>query len=384
MLLKNLSDICLQDVQTLCEDRVLESRYLDFKVKAVGRGDSDKRDFLADVCAFANASGGDLLFGVKTKDGAADEVCGIDVANPDEQKQFLVNLVRDGLEPRIISGLDLKWLPMEESRGIMIVRVHRSWLAPHRVTFLNNMKFYVRNPSGNHPMSVDELRQHFLAGREVAERLRAFRDRRISTIAEKDTPVALRDGPKVVLHVVPLSAIVDPMDLQFRYDDPDIVRPPLLSSSSWAPVLEGFATYTMPEPSESYTLMFRHGPVEIVGPLGRGQPENLLSLHALEKLVADGWERFLKFARGRELQPPFYVFATLMGIKGRKPTDDPTEGGPSSAARKDLVLLPEVVVGLDSLTVPPYQLLRRLFDVAANAFGLSGSARYRADGTYVG
>lgn len=69
MLLKNLSDISIQDVQTLCDDKVLESRFLDFKAKAIGRGDSDKRDFLTDVCAFANAAGGDLLLGVKTRKG---------------------------------------------------------------------------------------------------------------------------------------------------------------------------------------------------------------------------------------------------------------------------------------------------------------------------
>jgi hypothetical protein len=60
------------------------------------------------------------------------------------------------------------------------------------------------------------------------------------------------------------------------------------------------------------------------------------------------------------------------------------KGGQSSIARKDPVFLPEVVVGSDRLATLPNQLFRRLFDVAANAFGLSASPRYRADGTYVG
>jgi hypothetical protein len=233
MLPKALDGVTSKDIQDLCENRVLESRSLDFKTNAIGTSERDKREFLADVCAFANASGGDLVLGVRTKDGAADEVCGADVANPDEEKQRLINLVRDGLEPRV-SGLDTKWLSIGGTRGVMVVRIPRSWLAPHRVTFLKDMNFYVRNPAGKHPMSVDELRQHFLAGREMAERLRALRDRRISAIVEKDMPLALHDGPKVVLHFVPLSAVADPMDLQFRYDDPDIVRPLLSSGSSWA------------------------------------------------------------------------------------------------------------------------------------------------------
>ena len=44
---------------------------------------------------------------------------------------------------------------------------------------------------GKHPMGVDELRLHFLAGREMAERLRAFRNSRIEAINYKDLPVTL-------------------------------------------------------------------------------------------------------------------------------------------------------------------------------------------------
>ena len=73
MLLKNLADVSLQDIQTLCDDQALESRFLDFKAEPIGGSDRDKREFLADVCAFANASGGDLILGVMTKDGAPED-----------------------------------------------------------------------------------------------------------------------------------------------------------------------------------------------------------------------------------------------------------------------------------------------------------------------
>lgn len=195
MLLKNLSDVSLQDVQTLCDNHVLESRLLDFKEMMVGGGDKDKREFLADVCAFANASGGDLVLGVKEEDGTAKEVCGIDVANPDEEKQFLVNLVRDGLEPRY-SGLDTKWMPMSGTRGVMIVRVPRSWSAPHRVTFIKDMKFYIRNSVGKHPMSVDELREAFTFSASFAERMRAFRDERCTQSKLADCPSRCLAGRK--------------------------------------------------------------------------------------------------------------------------------------------------------------------------------------------
>ena len=45
----------------------------------------DKREFLADVTAFANAAGGDLVFGVSTRDGVAAQVEGIELDDPDKR-----------------------------------------------------------------------------------------------------------------------------------------------------------------------------------------------------------------------------------------------------------------------------------------------------------
>ncbi len=74
MLLKRLDDVDLSDIETLRENKALESRFIDFKAKAIGGAEKDKREFLADVTAFANVAGGDLILGVRTKDGAADNI----------------------------------------------------------------------------------------------------------------------------------------------------------------------------------------------------------------------------------------------------------------------------------------------------------------------
>jgi hypothetical protein len=377
MLLKNLSDISIQDVQTLCDDKVLESRFLDFKAKAIGRGDSDKRDFLTDVCAFANAAGGDLLLGVKTKEGAADELCGIEVVNPDEEKQFLVNLVRDGLEPRIISGLDLKWLPTDESRGIMIVRVHRSWLAPHRVTFLNNMKFYVRNPAGNHPMSVDELRQAFNLSATVAERMRAFRNKMVQAIESYRLPFDVFRGPKIAVLIVPLSAMVDPLDLHIQDRNIQTLIYPI-PASGWSRqfCLEGVAMLRSDIPAGASALVFRTGVVEFVSPTGPADRPWAL----IERVVFESWKQFVALAKNYDIGPPIWVFVTLIEVAGLKLSTGPYTS--STTIRENIVPLPEVSVGVDEFEKPPEILFKRVLDVAGNALGLERWPNYDPDGNY--
>ena len=54
----------------ICEDRVREGQ-VDFKKELPSKDERGKAEFLKDVCAFANADGGDLVYGVLDEDGRA-------------------------------------------------------------------------------------------------------------------------------------------------------------------------------------------------------------------------------------------------------------------------------------------------------------------------
>ena len=49
----------------LVESRVGERRTIEYKREFPAGGDEAKREFLADASSFANASGGDLVFGIE-------------------------------------------------------------------------------------------------------------------------------------------------------------------------------------------------------------------------------------------------------------------------------------------------------------------------------
>jgi len=148
VLTRRLEDLTLADIERLKENGITESNYLDFKSAPVGNSDRERKEFLADVTAFANAAGGDIVFGVTEKDGAAAEVPGIALPDSDKEKLRLGSLIRESTEPRL-ANFGMLWLPIGDDIGVLVLRVARSWVAPHRVTLQGHDKFYVRNAAGN-------------------------------------------------------------------------------------------------------------------------------------------------------------------------------------------------------------------------------------------
>ena len=74
MLLSTLDQITEAALRKLCDDRCPESNSLDFKRELPGNSDKDKQELLKDVCALANADGGDLVYGIEEVAGAAGDV----------------------------------------------------------------------------------------------------------------------------------------------------------------------------------------------------------------------------------------------------------------------------------------------------------------------
>jgi hypothetical protein len=316
---------------------------------------------------------------VKEEKGAAVEVCGIDVDDTDKEKRRLVNIVQDCLEPRIYAP-EMKWLPMPgTTRGVMVVRVSRSWSAPHRVR-LKDMNFYVRDTNGKHPMSVDELRQAFTFSASFAERMRTFRDGRIHTIETYQLPFDVFRGPKFAVLIVPWSAMLDPLDVDIQDRKIDALINPL-PASGWNRqfCLEGVAMIPSGNPVSAYAMVFRTGVVEFVSPLV-GPSEDWTWI---QRIVFETWKQFVAFAKSFDVGPPFSVFVTMIEADGLKLLSDPVGfPTPRPSIRQNIVRLPEELVRLDDFEKPPEVLLKGVLEVAANAFGLAKWPSYDAEGNF--
>src|ERR1043166_7032455 len=123
---KRIEDIEETDLQGLVSGGVPEGRLIEYKLVLPSGGDSDKKEFLADVSSFANASGGDIVYGTKEYQGAAAELVGIPARDWDAERLRLEEIIRNGIAPRI-PGLTIKVVPLESSGAALVIRIPRSF-----------------------------------------------------------------------------------------------------------------------------------------------------------------------------------------------------------------------------------------------------------------
>ena len=126
---KPLDSITTADIEALIADAVQESKTLDFKEKLPGNTDGERKDFLADVSSFANTIGGDLIYGIKEKEGAADEAVGIANFDEDATRLQFEQRIPSGIGPRL-PGVQMKPVDGFPRGPVFAMRIPRSWAGP--------------------------------------------------------------------------------------------------------------------------------------------------------------------------------------------------------------------------------------------------------------
>src|SRR5258708_11075903 len=231
---KSLESITEQDIQELINSQFnaqkAERRTVEYKQALPGGTDDNKKEFLADVSFYANGAGGDLLFGIEEQAGIPTKLAGVQLADVEEQKLRLENMLRDGIAPRLPRA-DIHPVSLSSKPGhyVLLLRIQKSWLSPHRVIFKDHGHFYSRNSGGKYRLDVTELRTAFELSGTTAERIRDFRAERLSRIgAGEETPAPLDEqASKLVLHMIPFNAFSTSVSLDLRHLN-DALKGPFL------------------------------------------------------------------------------------------------------------------------------------------------------------
>lgn len=370
----------------LITNQVREGKLVDYKRELSLASDGERKEFLADVVSFANTSGGHLLIGIDEEAGVPTELAGIESSDQDADLLRIENIVRTGIEPRI-PIFSPRFVSLANGRHVLVVRIGRSWIGPHMVTFRNASRFYARNSSGKFQLDVQEIRSAMLAAEDLAGSMSRFRTERIGTILANEGPVPLCEAAKVVVHVMPQHSFVPGPDLDLGLLRDRNVRPMRATAySRLTPNFEGAVAYTGPpgeDAYQNYVQVFRNGCVEAVNAsmLAPGPKEQLLLRASdIEKALIQFVTETLENLDHVGVQPPVFACVTLTGVRGYLLAfgDGHRWLDVSLPIRPDVLRLPEV--SLDGHDVDVGAAMRTAFDILWNTCGWDRSMSYDDDG----
>ena len=396
MIHKRIDQITVDDIQGLVDNSVREGKSVEYKEQLPGNGDSDKKEFLADASSFANASGGDIIFGIReTRDSAGKptgipaSIVGLQNINADAEVRRMEQILRDGIEPRL-PGIVLRAIDGFANGPVILLRIPQSWASPHMVSFKASPRFFSRTSAGKSPLGIPEIRAAFVQSDSLPQRIKAFRQERIGLILAGETPASLIDSPLVVLHLIPVSAFLNAtaFDLQSIIDG-RVQIPNIGGLGAYGrPNVDGFVSYSGGQSSQSeqfsYTQVFRNGCIEAADALvlsGQDNYNDIIPSTSIETEILKGATYLLKVYQSLGIDSPLVVMLSLLNVRGfyMYTGRHMSPRAIHRIERRDLIL-PDVII--EDLALDARQSFRPVFDLLWQACGYRQSLNYDEQGRW--
>jgi len=383
MINKELDKITIEDLEELIENSVPEGKSIDYKEKISLLKDNERKEFLYDVSSFSNASGGDLIYGIKEdkETGYPKEIIGIKIENTDKLKLQLDSIIRDSISPRL-TGINYNLIQLKDDYYVLIIRISKSWNKPHQVIFKGTDKFYSRGNNGKYKLDVFELRNAFIASDSLKQSISKFRNERLADIVSNEGAAPLLDNGKIILQIVPFISfetgnIIDLLEINHKKD---LLRPLGNQGFSTRYNFDGILSYEnqgVNKPSFSYLQLFKNGIIEtvdswIIQPFREGKKQ--LYIENIEEFIIDFIHRVPEIYKVINIEPPFVILLTMtgvsdyeLGLHGRFFSFDEKKVG------KEILTFPDILIedwnSLDNLIKP-------WFDSLWNSVGIEESKSF--------
>lgn len=383
----NFDSIEERDIQELVEAQVPEGLRIDFKLTNYGKSDSEKRELLKDVSAFANSHGGHLIIGIGEKEGVATNITGVDI-DTDAEILRMEQILRNAIDPPI-SGIRIRSIPLANGGKVLLLRIPRSWNPPHRVTAQGTNRFYIRHSAGVHEPSVEELRTLFNQSESALEKARQFRNNRISVIASGEGNRPLVGGGRLFIHIVPTAAFsgMVHIDVEKIHEACNSFCP--LGASGMSPRFNfhGFVNERGGEQNHGYTQIFRNGILEATkgGIVIERDNRVFIPGLALETHIFESLDKYIDGLRDIGVPPPLIIMFALEGIKGAEYyVMDNLWKDYEPPLPDDVLFLSECVLEDYGTVLKYHKAVRPAFDTLWNAIGYSKSQYFDETGSWVG
>jgi hypothetical protein len=370
------------DIDNLVSEGRPERRAMEYKQTLPNLAlEQDYIEFLADVCSFANASGGDILYGVVDQrdatnkpTGIPDSSPGVNVANPDCVILQLEQTARSKIDPKM-PGLQMKAIGGFPLGPVVLARVPKSYIGPHMVRNKKDWgRFYSRGSNGKHILDIGEIRDAFGLAGELSERIRGIPSRSLNQIKLLGIPMRFPNNDiKMILHLIPLSALAQRsvIDLAPVTQAPQIMQPLGPRGGNDRPNFDGFLVFNY----SAYVQLFRSGAMEAVHSTSYEEQTQPLYFADYEDVLISGLNRFLHVQQKLQLVPPIFIMLTLDGVQGKALGHRKVVSGNRHTIDRDTLFLPDVVV--EDFSAQAETVLRPIFDAVWQSSGWYGSPRYK-------
>jgi hypothetical protein len=378
--------ITVHMLRSLIESRIAEGQAIEFK-RIINVSDTNaKKNLCAEIASFANASGGDVVFGIDEKEGIASELVALPDFDADRTQLQLRQIFDSNIEPPV-PGLQFCPVELGRKQFALVLRIPRSWARPHALLG-EVLQFLIRDGNRRRAFRLQELREAFGLSASIAARMKQFRAERIGSLATGDTPVPMSGRMLLVLHVMPQSAFDAPhsVDVSLLMENNTLIWPMHDTGFSKKLNFDGVVSYFPGEylphrmkEVTSYVQVFRDGCVEAVTTeIFRDDVEvPKVIFHTYETVVEKTLRNHLNLLQKLGIEPPIFVSLGFIGANDYSlllPGQFGLEKS-SSPIGRDVLIIPETPVYAYSSTY--YEVLKESFDRVCQTCGQSGSINYK-------
>lgn len=202
-----------------------ENQYIDYKTtfSILEKSGADREhaisEFRSDICSFANAEGGYLIYGIKEKQGVAREIVGVDILNGNTDRFELDrrnNL--SAINPKVPS-VKFGFIPLSNGKYVVIIEIKPDYYSPYiHIENEQNYRIYTRGGNGKTTMKYDELRRMFNSSMTFEYELKKFREERIAYYKSMSEDADDEYSKFVLVHLVPRT-FTDPATYRQVYMD---------------------------------------------------------------------------------------------------------------------------------------------------------------------
>jgi hypothetical protein len=376
------------NISRLVENKIQENISLDYKRDLNLESSDERKEFLYDICSFANTEGGIIIYGVEeekgensSNSGIPGKIIGIQHNGIDSLILKIEDIIGNSIQPKISN---IRIISLEVStKTVLVIIVPKNIGLPHMVTYKSTNKFYKRRNSGKYLVDIYELNQMFMQNNELQEKANKFVLDRLNLVLNEEFMPNVMTKKSSFIHIIPLSfaqnqvRLTNREDYQYIYDHLDILN----SVSGKHHNFEGYIMYSF-YPGEtkidSFLQVFRNGVIEYfsvsyINTILPNNDQQSFYIDDFERDTIDLVSKSISYYKKINLFDPLLIFINIFDLLDVRISTSSRYRIPRPIGRQQLKIPPILIKNHDANIA---QELKPAFDIIWQSSGVEKSINY--------